>query len=196
MELRRALNCSRRAPHLFSHLRRVAPTAERGKPIGARKSEAKMNPIRHISVMIAAYTACHCYAAADTATTNEPSAPKPYTVNFVGTAQGPRGQVMLAGRGQCLVTNLVVTSYSVADISSTNIQLKAENSIISFEVTPATRVCADGKKAALDSFKKDDVVTVTAKKTDQKKALSVRKGPMFFSLGQAGATPQDYDCPE
>lgn len=153
-----------------------------------------MKSIRLIFVAVAASVVFHCFAG-DTVSTNEASASKSYSMKFIGTAQGPGGQVMLEGRGQCLISNVIVTCYPIASVSSTNIQLKASSTTVSFEVTAATRICADGKKTTIDSFKRGDVVMVATKKTEQRVALSVRKGPMLFAPTAAGPEPQDYDCP-
>jgi hypothetical protein len=117
-----------------------------------------------------------------------------YRFVFTGTASGPKGKLMLKGKGQTFVSkDEVATSYQMSEISKTVIKLISDDGLLEFEITPKTRFCKKGKKTSPSSFKPGDDVIVTSLETTSI-ALSIQNGPLLFTMSQSGASPDYLEC--
>ncbi len=121
-----------------------------------------------------------------------------FKMRFVGTALGPKGEVMLEGQGRDMTVVednvVVVSSLVVAEINGTNIKIEAEDGPLSFSITPETRCCSSGKIVKSEYFKIGDKVIISSKE-DQDVALSIQNGPIYYSLSQGGSKLVYNDCP-
>ncbi|MBX2990097.1 MAG: hypothetical protein KF749_02905 [Bacteroidetes bacterium] len=117
-----------------------------------------------------------------------------YQINFVGTTTGAGGQLMMQGKGTYLINpKLVLVSFPISEITSKRITLEAKDTVLSFDITPVTKLCRNTKKVTWSSFKKGDMVTVCSPK-GKMTATSIRFGPALFKATLQGTKLQAYGC--
>jgi hypothetical protein len=125
-------------------------------------------------------------------------APKPvpekktYLMKSSNASSGPGGVMGFFGDGQTLVQEgVLLTSGTVKASSAASIQVSANGVDKTFRLTPKTRLCADDKPTKASAFKVGDGVSIVSN-TDEKDAISVRKGLVFMSMTSGRLLA--YDC--
>lgn len=125
-------------------------------------------------------------------------------VEFFGdilmSADGIMSNALTRGWGQFLHSNSdddfeLRTSSEISAITKKAIELKFNDNVKTFLITPKTIFCdLEGKKIRLKTFRVEDMVTVSSG-VDDNLALSIRMGPMYFTGVMAGSPKlKDLDC--
>lgn len=125
-------------------------------------------------------------------------------VEFFGdilmSPDGIMSNALTRGWGQFLHNNSddsfeLRTSSEISDITKTDIKLKLKDKIQTFLITPKTIICnLEGKKIGLETFRIEDMVTVSSG-VDDNVASTVRMGPMYFTGVMSGSPKlKALDC--
>jgi ankyrin repeat protein len=89
----------------------------------------------------------------------------------------------------------MLLSYSVFNVSNTNITLKDEEGVsYFFKIIPSTKLCdEEGKKITWKNFKQGEYVQLLT--DDYETAINIRKGKMSYLLTGDGLVETPYACP-
>ncbi len=125
-------------------------------------------------------------------------------VEFFGdilmSPDGIMSNALTRGWGQFLHNNSdddfeLRTSSEIASITKTAVELKLNDKIQAFLITPKTIFCnLEGKQIGLETLRVEDMVTVSSG-VDENVASTIRMGPMYFTGVMAGSPKlKDLDC--